>query len=125
MSKEFSGLLLRVRLEITPTDDVRVPGALQHDALLRHVAVQTRDRQKGGVCYGPGSAAHHERARRRAQRAHAALRPGHTIDLLISERDLYAWATAQADLAHAMYRVLRRCPPYGAECVGWAKARLP
>ena len=83
MSKEFSGLLLRVRLEITPTDDVRVPGALQHDALLRHVAVQTRDRQKGGVCYGPGSAAHHERARRRAQTAHAALRPGHTTDSLI------------------------------------------
>src|SRR5438874_4634146 len=57
---------------------------------LRHVAVQTRDRQKGGVCYGPGSAAHHERARRRAQRAHAALRPGHTTDLLISERAPYA-----------------------------------
>src|SRR5437764_12870461 len=50
---------------------------------LRHVAVQTRDRQKGGVCYGPGSAAHHERVRRRAQTAHAALRPGHTTDSLI------------------------------------------
>src|SRR5438874_2239241 len=50
---------------------------------LRHVAVQTRDRQKGAVCYGPGSAAHHERARRRAQTAHAALRPGHTTDSLI------------------------------------------
>src|SRR2546430_16088890 len=54
------------RPEITAPDDVRVPGALQQDAFLRHVAVQTRDREKGGVCYGPGSAAHHERARRRA-----------------------------------------------------------
>src|SRR6266705_3520292 len=50
---------------------------------LRHVAVQNRDRKNGGVCYGPGSAAHHERARRRAQNAHAALRPGHTTDSLI------------------------------------------
>src|SRR5712691_8930910 len=40
---------------------------------LRHVAVQNRDRKNGGVCYGPGSAAHHERARRRAQTAHGAL----------------------------------------------------
>src|SRR5947208_2554549 len=55
---------------------------------LRRVAVQTRDRQKGGVCYGPGSAAQHERARRPAQTAHAALRPGHTTDSLILGQDL-------------------------------------
>src|SRR5438874_13008445 len=68
---------------------------------LRHVAVQTRDRQKGGVCYVPGSAAHHERARRRAQTAHAAPRPGHTTDSLILGRALMPEAKVSPHLDHA------------------------
>jgi hypothetical protein len=38
----------------------RVPGAAQHGA-KRNDAPQTRDRSKGGVWNGPGSAVHHSR----------------------------------------------------------------
>src|SRR5436853_6282213 len=75
-------LMVRCRAgNVTNTAFLTVPGLHCNMTLfLRHVAVQTRDRQKGGVCYVPGSAAHHERARRRHQTSHTAMRPGPNTD---------------------------------------------
>src|SRR5947209_463357 len=53
----------------TGTSDVRVPGALQHGASFASCCSADPGPSKGGICYGPGSAAHHERARRRASKA--------------------------------------------------------
>src|SRR5438874_9472925 len=86
---------------------------------LRHVAVQTRDRQKGAVCYGPGSAAHHERARRRAQTAHAALRPGHTTDSLILGQALSTRIRGQMRMSALILRGL------GLFCVSRNLTALP
>jgi hypothetical protein len=52
-------------------DSVRVPDAVQREALLRSGAPLIRDLCEGGVRNDPGSAAHHFAS------LHAALRPGH------------------------------------------------
>src|SRR5262249_49251222 len=82
-----------------------VPGAAQHERLLKRVyarlrramarsgALQTRDRKERDVSGGPGSAAQHSRAQasvrslRKVQRALApAPHPGHTLPPLLRSR---------------------------------------